>query len=181
VADIFIPDPSLVVLIGAAGAGKSTFAARQFDPSEILSSDAFRALIAGDPADQTVTRAAFGRLHRELAGRLALGRLSVVDATNIDRAARRALLQRARTAGLPAVAVILDLPTDIVLARNAKRAERVVEERIVRHHLARLRQTIDVPSHQGLRHEGFAQVVHLRDPGEVESARIIRVIDHPSA
>ena len=80
------PTPRLVVLVGAAGSGKSTFAARHFAPDEVLSSDAFRALIAGDPADQSATRAAFSALHRALARRLAQGRLTVVDATSVQRA-----------------------------------------------------------------------------------------------
>jgi predicted kinase len=174
VVEIVIHDPSLVVLIGAAGAGKSTFAARHFDPSEILSSDGFRAMIAGDEADQTVTRAAFGRLHRELSSRLGEGRMSVVDATNVERAARRALLRRAAAEGLPAVAIVLDLPTDVVLARNASRTRRVVDERAVRRHLARLRLALDQPG-QHLETEGFSTVVVLRDPREVDAVNVVRV------
>jgi protein phosphatase len=170
---IAIRDPSLVVLIGAAGSGKSTFAARLFDPSEVLSSDGYRALIAGDPADQTVTRAAFGRLHRDLARRLQQGHLSVVDATNIERSARLALLRRASSAGLPAVAIVFDLPADVVLARNAARSERMVDEHVVRDHLDRLRPAIDWPmSH--LASEGFSQVVLLRDQVEIDGTTIVR-------
>jgi protein phosphatase len=170
---ISIPDPSLVVLIGAAGSGKSTFAARHFDPSEVLSSDRYRALIAGDEADQTVTRAAFGRLHRDLAKRLFAGQLTVVDATNVERAARRALLARSRAAGLPAVAVIMDLPAEIVLARNAARTTRVVDGAAVRLHLARLRATLDAPN-ADLRNEGFGHVHLIREPTELDAARIER-------
>lgn len=171
---IAIPDPSLVVLIGAAGAGKSTFAARHFDRSEILSSDAFRALIAGDEADQGATRAAFGRLHRELERRLAEGRLTVVDATNVERSARRALLKRAVAAGLTAVAVVLDLPSSTVLARNAARTARIVEDAAVRHHLARLRAALDWPGGR-LEAEGFSQVIVLDDPLELESVSVVRL------
>lgn len=171
---IAIPDPSLIVLMGAAGAGKTTFATRHFDPSEILSSDAFRAWIAGDASDQTATRAAFGRLHRDLARRLAERRLSVVDATNVERSARRALLNRSSAAGLPAVAIVLDLPAAVVLARNAARLERVVDELAVRRHLARLRFAVDGPG-PDLEAEGFSWVAILRDPREIEAARIVRV------
>jgi protein phosphatase len=167
-----IPDPSLVVLIGAAGAGKTTFAARHFEPSEVLSSDGYRALIAGDEADQRATGAAFGRLHRELARRLAEGRLTVVDATNVEPAARRPLLARSRAAGVPAVAIVFDLPATVVLARNAARHERVVKEPVVRHHLARMRSTLDGPA-DGLRAEGFAQVIVVRDPVELDSVRVV--------
>lgn len=171
--EIPVPDPSLVVLIGAAGSGKSSFAACHFDPEEVLSSDGFRALISGDPANQAVTRAAFGRLHTALARRLAERRLTVVDATNIDRGARRELLRHARVAGIPSVAIVFDLAADLVLARNAARTSRVVDEGVVRRHLAALRDELDRPNvSAGL--EGFAGVTILRDPMEVASARVIR-------
>lgn len=170
---VSIPDPCLVVLVGAAGAGKSTFAARQFDPSEILSSDGYRALVAGDEADQRATRAAFGRLHRDLARRLAAGLLTVVDATNVEPAARRTLLALARTAGVAAVAIALDLPASVVIARNAARTGRVVDARVVRRHLTRMRATLD-GADGGLAAEGFAAVFVLRDPAEPEAVRIVR-------
>ena len=170
---IVVADPSLIVLVGAAGSGKSTFAARHFAPAEILSSDAYRALIAGDATDQRATKPAFGRLHRELARRLAAGLLSVVDATNIEPAARRALVTRAAGASLPATAVILDLPPSLVLARNAARPRRVVADEIVRRHLERLRVTIDARA-TPLDGEGFAQVVVLRDPAEVDAVTMVR-------
>lgn len=173
ITEIEIADPSLVVLIGAAGAGKSTFAARWFAPEEILSSDGFRAMVSGDEADQGATHAAFGRLHRELARRLAGGRLTVVDATSVEPSSRRALLARAAAAGVPATAIVLDLPAETVLARNAARRPRVVDEAVVRHHLARLCASLEGPAAPLLR-EGFAQVVVLRDPAEVDRVRIRR-------
>jgi protein phosphatase len=173
VTEIEIPDPSLVVLIGAAGAGKSTFAARNFAPDEILSSDRFRAMVSGDEADQGASRAAFGRLHRELARRMAKARLTVVDATSIEPTSRRGLVARAAAAGIPVTAIVLDLPAETVLARNAARRPRVVDEEVVRHHLERLRANLDGPAPALLR-EGFAQVVVLRDPIEVDRVRIRR-------
>lgn len=171
--EIVIPDPSLVVLVGAAGAGKSTFAARQFDAGEILSSDRYRAIISGDEADQTATRSAFTRLHRELKARLANGCLTVVDATSVEGSARRALVARAIAAHLPAIAIVLDLPTATVLDRNAARRPRIVDEVVVRRQLARLRSSLDGPD-PAIGHEGFTQVLILRDPAQLDLVRIRR-------
>ena len=114
-----IREPSLVVLIGAAGSGKSTLAARWFAPEEILSSDALRAFVSGDAADQRATKQAFAILQRTLDRRLMAGRTTVVDATNVTARARRELLAIARRAGVPAIAIVLDLPPAVVHARNA--------------------------------------------------------------
>src|SRR5436305_4474229 len=95
--DIAIPELALVVLIGASGSGKSTFAARHFRPTEVLSSDICRALVSDDPNDQCATKAAFEILHFIAGKRLAAGRLTVVDATNVLRDSRRTLMDLARS------------------------------------------------------------------------------------
>ncbi len=169
---IRVADPALIVLVGAAGAGKTTFAARHFDAAEILSSDAFRGLLSGDEADQGVTRTAFSILHREVTRRLAAGRLVVVDATNVEAHARRALLARARSAGVPAIAIVLALPAAAVHARNAARSGRVVPAAIVERHRERLTAAL---AGTGLAGEGFAAVHVLRSIAEVDAVVIERL------
>lgn len=163
-----MPPGSLVVLVGPAGSGKSTLAARLFEPAAVLSSDAFRARIGAGEADQSATGAAFAALHRAADARLAAGRTTVVDATNLTTAARRALLRRARSHGRTAMAIVLDLPPDLVLARNAARAGRVVPEPAVRRHLALLRQLSDAM----LAGEGFATVHRIRSDDDLVALRI---------
>ena len=172
--DIVVPDPSLVVLLGPAGAGKSTFARRWFAPDEILSSDALRAAVAGDPADQSASAIAFATLHRQLGQRLAAGRLTVVDATNVRRGARRSLLLRARRTGWPAIAIVLDLPAPVVHQRNAARIERVVDARVVDDQLAALRRTLVAGQ---LAAEGFAAVHTLSSTMELDGVRLVRAAD----
>ena len=168
---IRVPDPSLVALVGAAGSGKSTFAARHFAPDEILSSDAFRAAVSGDAADQSASPAAFKALHAALDRRLRDRRLTVVDATNLTVRARQALVARATAAAIPAVAIVLDLPAAIVLARNAARRDRVVPEDVVRRHLGEVRRVV---SDGSLTADGFASVVVLTDPAEVDRVVVSR-------
>ncbi len=168
---ISLPDPCLVVLIGAAGSGKSTFAVRHFPAGAVLSSDAFREAIAGDPGDQRVTGAAFAALHRALGRRLAAGHTTVVDATNATAHARRALLGRAQAAGVPSVAVVLALPDAVVLGRNAARGARAVPEAAVRAHLTGVAATRDAGRLEG---EGFSAVIRLEDPAAVDAVVVER-------
>src|ERR671929_1412115 len=107
---IKIPELALVVLIGASGSGKSTFARRHFKPTEVLSSDFCRALVSDDENDQAATKDAFEVLHFVAAKRLAAGRLTVVDATNVQPEARKPLLQLARSYHVLPVAIVFNLP-----------------------------------------------------------------------
>lgn len=113
-----IPDLSLIVLIGASGSGKSTFARTHFSPLETLSSDFCRGLVSNDENDQSATRDAFEALHFLAAKRLARGLLTVVDATNVQAEARKPLLDIARRYHVLPVAIVLDLPDRVCEARG---------------------------------------------------------------
>ena len=166
---IVLPEPCLVVLVGAAGSGKSTLAARLFAPDRVLSSDAHRAMLTGDESDQRVTRTAFAILHRQLARRMAERRATVVDATNVTSFARRALVRRAAAEGIPAIAIVLDLPPAVVLARNATRPGRSVPEGAVRRQLDDLARSIRRGS---LDLDGFAAIHVVRTPDELDTMTI---------
>lgn len=168
-ARLVLPDPCLVVLVGASGSGKTTFAARHFDPADVLASDAYRALVSGDEADQAATRPAFAILHRELDRRLRAGRRAVVDATNAQPHARRALVSRARRAGVAAAAIVFDLPRDVVQARNAARPGRVVEADVVDRHLDAVRAAL---ADGRLTSEGFAPVLVMRSTEEIDALEL---------
>lgn len=174
---IDVPVPGLVVLVGAAGSGKSTLAARLFTPDEVLSSDELRAALRGDPADQRATGPAFTILHREAARRLAAGRLVVVDATNVERAARVGLLRLARAARVPAVAIVLAVPAPDAHARNAGRAGRIVPADIVDRHLGRLAALGHDAASIGARlwAEGFAAAWVLSSAADLAGLRVRRV------
>ena len=167
--ELTLPEPCVILLVGAAGVGKSTFAARHFPPAAVLSSDALRQAIAGDAADQRASRPAFAALHRALDGRLAAGQLAVIDATNLTRAARAEVRRIAARHEVPVVAIILDLPEAIVRRRNAGRAGRVVPDEIISRHLEELRMAL-LPG--GLTAEGYYRVVRLTDPTEVDALSI---------
>jgi protein phosphatase len=161
-----IPDPALVLLIGPAGAGKSTFAAAHFKPVEIVSSDHLRGLLANDPADQTASADAFRILTLMVAGRLKRRLTTVVDATSLSAANRRRYRALAARHGVPVVAIAFDMSPHTYRARNRHRAERVVEDEV-------LERQIDVMSVAlaALPGEGYAALHVLRDGDEVTVER----------
>jgi protein phosphatase len=128
---LLLPDPSLVLLIGPSGAGKSTFAARHFQLTEIVSSDRCRAMLTDDESDQSANAQVFALVHQIVRARLALRKLTVVDATNLEFRARRPLLRMARQQGLPAVAIVFEVSLEDCLARNRLRGSRVVLESVI--------------------------------------------------
>jgi protein phosphatase len=166
---IEIPDLCLVVLIGPAGAGKSTFAAARFRPTEVVSSDACRALVADDEGDLSATPAAFEVLHLIASLRLRRRRLTVVDAVSARPRDRRPLLELAAERDCAAVAVVLDLPEDLCVERDRARAGRTVGPRVIAEQRAAIARSLP-----GLRDEGFAAVHVLGSPGEVEAAKVRR-------
>jgi protein phosphatase len=167
---ITIPRLSLVVLIGPSGSGKSTFVRKHFLPTEILSSDACRGMVSDDESNQAVTNDAFELLHFIGAKRLALGRLTVVDATNVQPESRKPLVQLARQYHCLPVAIVLNLPERLCQERNRSRDERDFGPHVVRQQVSQLRRSI-----RALGKEGFRHVFVLETPEEVEAATIERV------
>jgi polynucleotide kinase-phosphatase len=166
---ITIPDLALVVLIGPSGAGKSTFAARHFAPSEVLSSDFCRLLVADDENDQAATPAAFDVLGYIAGKRLEAGRLTVVDATSVQREARSPLIRLAREHHVLPVAIVLDVPEKVCTERNAGRPDRNLPAHALRRQHQQLRKSL-----KGLQREGFRRVFVLRGTDEIDAVGIER-------
>ncbi|WP_420036205.1 polynucleotide kinase-phosphatase [Streptomyces sp. cg28] len=165
-----VTDLSLVVLIGASGSGKSTFARTHFKPTEVISSDFCRGLVADDENDQSASRDAFDVLHYIAGKRLEAGRLTVVDATNVQQDARRQLVDLARTYDVLPIAIVLDVPEDVCAARNAERTDRAdMPRRVITRHSRELRRSL-----RHLEREGFRKVHVLRGVDEVERAGVVR-------
>src|SRR5208282_722372 len=153
---ISIPNLSLLVVIGPSGSGKSTFARRHFRPTEILSSDACRGMVSDNENDQTVTNQAFEVLRFIAGKRLAQGRITVIDATNVQPEARKPLVELARQYHCLPVAIVLDLPEKVCHERNRDRPEREFGPHVVRNQKSQLRRSL-----RGLQREGFRHVFVL--------------------
>ncbi|MBL1100523.1 polynucleotide kinase-phosphatase [Streptomyces coffeae] len=163
-----VPDLSLVVLVGTTGSGKSTFARRHFLPTQVVSSDVCRGLVADDENDQSATPDAFDLLHYIAGKRLAAGRLTVVDATNVQSEARRSLIRLAREHDVLPVAIVLDVPEGECARRNAVRPDRAgMPAHVIPRQRRELRRSL-----KSLEREGFRKVHILRGSEEVEAAEI---------
>ena len=167
---IKIPKLSLVVLVGASGSGKSTFARRHFASTEVVSSDECRGMVCDDANDQAATGDAFELLNFVAAKRLARGKLTVVDATSTQPEARKPLVALARRFHCLPVAVVLNVPEKVCHERNAARPERAFGPHVVRNQRSQLRRSL-----KRLRKEGFRHVFVMDSVEQVDAATVEHV------
>jgi predicted kinase len=168
-SDLAIPDFALVVLIGSTGSGKSTFAAKHFLPTEVISSDRCRALVSDDETDQDVSADAFD-LVREIAGkRLKHRKLTVIDATNVRAADRKAWVELARKWHALPIAIVIDPGVDVCVARNALRPDRDFGPGVPKRMAMEIRKGMG-----GLQREGFRQVWKLTSEESIDAAKVTR-------
>ena len=164
---IDIPELSLVALVGISGSGKSTFARAHFGPTQVLSSDYFRGLVADDENDQSASADAFDVLHYVAGKRLAAGRLTVIDATNLQPHARAGLVKVAREHDVLPVAVVLDVPEALAWERTQARPDRLFGRQVLTRMHRDLRRSLG-----SLTREGFRKVHVLRGADEIAAAEI---------
>lgn len=166
---IELPELSLVALIGTSGSGKSTFARTHFKPTEVLSSDYCRGLVSDDENDQGATNDAFDVLHYIAAKRLAAGRLTVIDATNVQAEARKPIVKLTREHDVLPVAIVLNLPAKLCHERNQDREDRQFGPHVTRQQSQQLRKSL-----RSLKREGFRYIAVLNSPEEVAAAEVVR-------
>ncbi|MFF0340400.1 polynucleotide kinase-phosphatase [Kribbella sp. NPDC004875] len=166
---INVPALSLVVLVGASGSGKSTFARRHFLPTEVISSDFCRGLVSDDENDQAATKDAFEVLHFIAGKRLAAGRLTVIDATNVQPEARKELVNLAREYDVLPVAIVLNPPERVCVERNEQRSDRQFGAKVVGRQRSQLKRGL-----RSLKREGFRTVHVLNSVEEIDAVSIER-------
>ncbi|GAA2652375.1 polynucleotide kinase-phosphatase [Paractinoplanes durhamensis] len=164
---IDVPELALVALVGISGSGKSTFARTHFKPTQVLSSDYFRGLVADDENDQSASAAAFDVLHYVAGKRLAAGRLTVVDATNLQSHSRAGLVKVAREHDVLPVAIVLDVAEALAWERTGSRPDRTFGRQVLTRMHRDLRRSLG-----SLAREGFRKVHVLRGPDEIAATEI---------
>jgi protein phosphatase len=166
---IEIPELAVVALIGISGSGKTTFARKHFKPTEILSSDYFRALVSDDETNQKATPQAFDALYYIANKRLELGFLTVIDATNVQKEAQVEILKLAKEQNCLAVAIVLDIPQKLCKERNEKRPDRKFGAHVIKLQAEQLKKSV-----KRLQKEGFRYVYILSSEEETANVEIVR-------
>jgi polynucleotide kinase-phosphatase len=167
--EIKVPELALVVLMGASGSGKSSFARQHFKRTEILSSDECRALVSDDENNQAATPDAFDVLYYIAGKRLKNGLLTVIDATNVQKESRKGLVELSRQYHCLPVAIVLDIPEKVCEERNHKRSDRNFGSYVIRQQAQQLKKSL-----RNLKDEGFRQVYVLKSEEEVAAITEIK-------
>lgn len=163
---IQLPKLSLIAMVGASSSGKTTFAGRYFGDTFVLSSDFFRRMICDDENDQSVTGDAFELLYQTARKRLELGKRTVIDATSLKPEDRKPILDLAKSQDVPAVAIVLNIPEQILLERNEARPDRSIPPSVIKRHYRYVQASL-----KNLRREGFRQV-YVLSQGDVNHVEI---------
>jgi F420-dependent oxidoreductase-like protein len=165
-----LAEGTLVVLVGPPASGKSTWAAEQFRPHEVVSSDALRAIVGLGEHDQRASTDAFDVLDLVIERRLRRRLTTVVDSLGSDAKRRRRWVAAAERAGVPCVAVVFDIEPATARARNKAR-DRPVPPNVLSSMLA------NWPSVRGMvAGDGFA-AVHAPGPVRVVAPDLVAAPD----
>lgn len=166
---IALPELCLVALVGSTSSGKSTFAKKYFKTTEVISSDFCRAAVADDENDQSVTDKAFDILHYIAAKRLENGKLTVIDATNLQENSRKLLIELSKKNNCFSAAIVFNIPEEVCQERNEKRADRKLGNHVIRNHSLMLKKSI-----RRLQKEGFRYIYIINSEAEANSIEIER-------
>ena len=166
--EISIPKTALVLLVGASGSGKSSFAKKHFAQYETVSSDACRGIVSNDENNQAASNDAFELFYYIISMRLKKGLLTVADATNIQPDARKKLISIARSFHVLPVAIVFDMPQELCETRNQQRTDRNVPPHVIRRQLQDLKRSL-----KSIKKEGFKKLYTFRSEEEVNNVPAI--------
>lgn len=167
--DIIIPELALVAMVGISSSGKSTFAKTHFLESEVVSSDACRAMVSNDENSQEATGDAFDLVDFIVRKRLKRGLLTVIDATHVQRDSRKSILKAARDYHCMPVAIIINPPMDVSLERHSKRPDRDFPSGVLKNQQRQLKSTV-----KQLKREGFRYIYRLETLEQIQNAKVVR-------
>jgi len=138
-------EKALIILVGPPASGKSTWGKRfsQDNNVEYVSTDEIRGQIGAGEGDQSVSAAAFGIARRKVSDALKSNRSAMIDATSVNRKARRDWINMGRENGAFIIAVAFEVPKDELYRRDAQRSRHVGPE-IIDRFVAKYER----PSHQ---------------------------------
>lgn len=124
-----VDKPTLVMMVGLVGSGKSTYAkqlAKKMS-AKVFSSDELREEMFDDVDNQENNQKLFQELHKRIKECLRSGNNAIYDATNISSKRRRGFLDKLKNIDCIKRCVIMATPYERCLENNRSRARQVPE------------------------------------------------------